>query len=414
MRRGYNKLFRIAAWTPCLENPEPTTPHVSYGELARLFLRLSLVAFGGPVAHIALGEQEIVVRHKWLTREHYLDLIAATNLIPGPNSTEVMIHVGYTLCGIPGAILTGTCFIGPTFLLTLFLSIIYVSSGNIPQVNALLWGIKPVMVAIIANVAYRLVLTALKTPALWALFALSIAAIVLLDVPEVLVMLGAGVVFALVEVVGRRGEGHSMFLWMVAVGTNLNPSTSLMLALETGRIGLGDIFLYFLRIGSVLFGSGYVLIAYIQQDLVNTFGWLTSRQLLDAIAIGQVTPGPVSTAATVVGYIMAGVPGAVVATLGIFLPSFVLVILTAPLIPRMRSSPITGAFLTGVNAGVVAAILLTLFDLTRAALLTPDGASFSPIAIGVSLVSLALLVRTKINATWLIAAGGVVGLLFGS
>jgi chromate transporter len=390
--------------TPVLSTP----PHVSYGELVRLFLRLSLIAFGGPVAHIALGEQEIVVRRKWLTREHYLDLIAATNLIPGPNSTEVMIHVGYTLRGIPGAILTGICFIGPTFLLTLLLSVIYVSSGSIPQVNALLWGIKPVMVAIIANVAYRLILTALKTPVLWVVFALSIVAMALLDMPEVLVMLGAGAVYALYEF----GRGHAMLPVIVAVAMNFKPAIGF--ALGTAQVGLGDLFLYFLKIGSVLFGSGYVLIAYIQQDLVNTFGWLTSRQLLDAIAIGQVTPGPVSTAVTVIGYILAGVPGAVVATLGIFLPAFVLVILTAPLIPRLRNSPITGAFLTGVNAGVVAAILLTLFDLTRAALLTPDGAAFSPVAIAVSLISLALLMRTRINATWLIAAGGIIGLVVGS
>ncbi len=407
---------------------------VPYIELIRLFVRLSLTAFGGPVAHIAMAEEEIVARRKWLTREHYLDLIAATNLIPGPNSTEVMIHVGYTLRGIPGALVTGLCFIVPTFLLTLALAVVYVNMGSIPQANALLWGIKPVVVAIIANVAYRLVQTALKSCALWVIFGLSIAAITLLDVPEVLVMLGAGVAYA----AGRRRVGMLAFYLTpnpsppVERGFNAGQQVThllyrgyaaarlpLSIAMERGlggevlTVGLWDIFFYFLKIGSVMFGSGYVLIAYIQQDIVNTFGWLTQAQLLDAIAIGQVTPGPVSTAASVVGYIIAGVPGSVAATVGIFLPSFVLVILTAPLIPRMRQSRVMSDFLTGVNAGVVAAILVTLVVLTQAALRTPDGAAFSPVAIALAVVSLALLVRTKINATWLIAVGGIVGLVTG-
>jgi chromate transporter len=339
-----------------------------------------------------------------------------------------MIHVGYTLRGIPGALVTGLCFIVPTFLLTLALSAVYVSAGSVPQMNALLWGIKPVVVAIIAHVAYRLVQTALKSRALWVIFGLSIAAMVLVDVPEVLVMLGAGVVYA------AWGKGMAGgVVGMVGLYLTPNPSPPVerglnaarmtaiwqfapiiaALLLQSGQAGLWDIFFYFLKIGSVMFGSGYVLIAYIQQDIVRSFGWLTQQQLLDAIAIGQVTPGPVSTAATVVGYIMAGVPGAVAATVGIFLPSFVLVILTAPLIPRMRRSRMMSDFLTGVNAGVVAAILVTLFDLAQAALRTPDSMAFSPIAIGLAVAALALLVRTKINATWLIVAGGVVGLLVG-
>jgi chromate transporter len=304
----------------------------------------------------------------------------------------------------------------PTFLLTLALSALYVSTGSVPQMNALLWGIKPVVVAIIAQVAYRLVQTALKSRALWVIFGLSIAGMALMDVPEVLVMLGAGVVYA----AGRRGnETRLTAIGLVGVGANWQfapTSTSLLIVqqtAETVQAGLWDIFFYFLKIGSVMFGSGYVLIAYIQQDIVRSLGWLTQQQLLDAIAIGQVTPGPVSTAASVVGYIMAGVPGAVAATVGIFLPPFVLVILTAPLIPRMRRSRVMSDFLTGVNAGVVAAILVTLFDLAQAALRTPDGVAFSPVAIGLAVAALAVLVGTKINPTWLIVAGGVVGLVAG-
>lgn len=380
-------------------------------ELARLFLRLSVVAFGGPVAHIAMAEDEIVTRRKWLSREHYLDLIAATNLIPGPNSTEVMIHVGYTTNGVIGAIVAGVCFIAPSFLITLVLAILYVSSGSIPQVEALLWGIKPVIVAIIANAGYRLLRTALNNPALWVLFVAAIFALMLLDVPEVVVMLGAGVVYTLFRV-GRfgaietgmfAGSWHTMPLHVIV------PTAFQMV--ETVRVGLWDVFFYFLKIGSVLFGSGYVLIAYIQQDLVQTFGWLSAQELLDAVAIGQVTPGPVSTTAAVVGYIVAGLPGAILATIGIFLPAFVLVILTAPLIPRMRTSATMSAFLSGVNAGVVAAIGVTLLSLASAALRPLDGEGISIVAIVLAVGSLFALIRFKINTTWLILVGAVVGLL---
>ncbi len=373
------------------------TPRVSYGELARVFLRLSLIAFGGPVAHIAIAEDELVTRRHWLTREHYLDLIAATNLIPGPNSTEVMIHVGYTMRGIPGAILTGACFILPTFFLTLALAILYVSSGTIPAVEALLWGIKPVIIAIIANAGVRLVPSALKSPLLW-LTCIGAVAAILLGVPEVIAMLGAGVIYA-----------------VIVTGVNL-PAFSLLLLVPSiaaagARAGVADVFFYFLKIGSVLFGSGYVLIAYIQQDLVNSFKWLSGRELLDAIAIGQITPGPVSTTAAVVGYIVAGLPGAFAATLGMFLPSFVLVILTAPLIPKMRRSRFMGALLNGVNAGVIAAIGVTVAGLAGEALQPFGGASFSTaVAVGLAIAALIALVRWRVNATWLILAGGLVGL----
>jgi chromate transporter len=375
----------------------------SYIELARLFLRLSLSAFGGPVAHIAMAEEEIVVRRKWLTRDHFLDVVAATNLIPGPNSTEVMIHVGHVTRGISGAILAGICFIVPSFLLTLALAMFYVSSGTLPQINALLWGIKPIIVAIIANVAYRFGVTALKKRELWLLFGISLALMILLDIPEVVVMLGVGLVYALY--ITRLRPPQSLILLMLTL------SPTLQIAEVAARASVWDLFFYFLRIGSILFGSGYVLIAYIQQDLVNTFGWLSAREVLDAIAIGQITPGPVSTAATVVGYIIAGVPGAFAATFGVFLPCFVLVILTAPLLPKMRNSQFWSAFLEGVNVGVVAAILVTLADLTFAAWRTVDGTAFSLLAVVMSIIALALLLRTKINPTWLMLGGAVIGIV---
>ncbi|HVU11070.1 MAG TPA: chromate efflux transporter [Phototrophicaceae bacterium] len=378
---------------------QPDRERVSYGTLARLFLRLSVTAFGGPVAHIAMAEDEIVTRRHWLTREHFLDLIAATNLIPGPNSTEVMIHVGYTLRGIPGAILSGLCFILPTFFLTLALAVLYVSSGTIPAVEALLWGIKPVIIAIIANAGYRLAPSALKSLLLWLTFIGAIAAI-LLGVPEVIAMLGAGLIFAVIETRDR--------LPLISSGLLLfQPSV-----LAAGaRASAFDVFFYFLKIGSVLFGSGYVLIAYIQQDLVSTFKWLSSRELLDAVAIGQVTPGPVSTTATVVGYIVAGFPGAFAATFGIFLPSFIFVILTAPLIPKMRRSPFMSAFLDGVNAGVIAAILITVVGLAGEALQPYNGVNLtSGVAVVLGVAAFVALIRFRVNATWLILAGALVGL----
>jgi chromate transporter len=389
-------------------------PLVSYGEMARLFLRLSLTAFGGPVAHVAMAEDEIVVRRHWLSRDHYLDLLAAANLIPGPNSTEVMIHVGYTLRGIPGAIVAGACFIVPAFLLTLALGILYVSGQQIPQLAAILWGIKPVVIAVIAVAGYRLVPAALKTRTLWITFALALVAVVL-GLPEVIAMLGAGVLYAGYRALRRGGaKGESLTLSLALtpmIGPLFQMAQSAAISAASGaQVGIWEIFFYFLKIGSVLFGTGYVLIVYIQQDLVTSFRWLTSQQLLDAIALGQLTPGPVSTTVAVIGYIVAGIPGAIAATVGIFLPSFILVILTAPLIPKMRQSPVMSDFLAGVNAGVIAAILVTVVDLAQAALRTPDGSGWSLIAMLVAVLSLAALIRFRLNATWLIATGAIVGL----
>ncbi|MCK6579704.1 MAG: chromate efflux transporter [Anaerolineae bacterium] len=394
----------------------PVPPRrVSYTALARLFLRMSLVAFGGPVAHVAMGEDEIVTRRGWLSREHYLDLIAAVNLIPGPNSTEVMIHVGYVLRGIPGAILSGFCFIFPAFLLTLALAVIYVATGALPAVEAALWGIKPVIVAIILVAGYRLAPTALKTRLHLLMFAAALISIVALDIPEVIVMLATGVIYALIA--ARLNPNILALFAIVPVPLIVQAAAA---AGEAVRAGALDLFWYFLKIGSVLFGTGYVLFAYIQGDLVNTFGWLTSTQLLDAIAIGQFTPGPVSTTAAVVGYLVDGVPGAVAATIGIFLPSFVLVILTAPLIPRMRRSPFLSAFLSGINVGVIAAILVTVVNLAMEALRplgaldgSAAGGTFdlsSGVAVALAVGSMAALLRWRVNATLLILIGAGVGL----
>ncbi len=375
---------------------------VSYGALARVFLRLSVTAFGGPVAHIALAEDELVTRRRWLTRDHYLDLIAAANLIPGPNSTEVMIHVGHSLRGIPGALVSGLCFIGPAFLITLALSALYVSSGALPEVEALFRGIQPVIVAVIAAAGWRLLRSALQGQTLWLLFAFAAALLAATDLPEVLVMLLAGLLHVLWQ--SRSSRALPAFLLSGL------PTLPGQIVLASGAPGLSELFLYFLRIGAILFGSGYLLVAYIQQDLVVSYGWLGAQQLLDAIAIGQTTPGPVLTTSTAIGMIVAGLPGALLATLGIFLPSFLFVMLSAPFIPRLRKSAPVRALLGGVHAAVVAAILVTLLDLGRAA--TTDGAG-QPWLPGIALcvLSLVALVRLRVNATWLVLIGAAAGLL---
>ncbi|MCY4526850.1 MAG: chromate efflux transporter [Anaerolineaceae bacterium] len=375
---------------------------VSWGTLARVFLRLSVTAFGGPVAHIALAEDELVTRRRWLTRDHYLDLIAAANLIPGPNSTEVMIHVGHSLRGIPGALVSGLCFIGPAFLITLALSALYVSSGALPEVAALFRGIQPVIVAVIAGAGWRLLRSALQGQTLWLLFAIAMALLAATALPEVLVMLLTGLLHVLWQ--SRASRALPAFL---LAGLPALPG---QIVLASGAPGLSELFLYFLRIGAILFGSGYLLVAYIQQDLVISYGWLGAQQLLDAIAIGQTTPGPVLTTSTAIGMIVAGLPGALLATLGIFLPSFLFVMLSAPFIPRLRKSAPVRAFLGGVHAAVVAAILVTLLDLGRAATTDGSGQAWLP-GIALCVLSLVALVRLRVNATWLVLIGAAAGLL---
>ncbi len=386
--------------------PTPV-PRVTYGELALLLLRMSVVSFGGPMAHIAMGEDEIVTRRGWLTRQHYLDLIAATNLIPGPNSTEVMIHVGYVLRGVPGAILAGLCFIAPAAAIVIALTALYVATGTLPLVQAALWGIQPAIVAIIAVAGWRLAPTALKSARDWLLLAGGMIAIGVFDVPDLIVMLATGGVYLLLNGFVLP-DGASRIL----AALPLLPVWA-MQAADTVRVGAGDLFWYFLRVGAVLFGSGYILVTYIEQDLVNTFGWLTTRQLFDLVAIGQFTPGPVLTTATAVGFVLDGIPGAVLATVGIFLPAFVLVILTAPLVARMRSIPLLAALLNGINIGVIAAIALTVGRLAVAAVAPVSGTGgfdLSSVIAGVLIAAgLVALLRFRVNATWLILIGAAVG-----
>lgn len=365
-----------------------------------LFLKLGLTAFGGPVAHIALMREETVRRRKWLDDQRFLDLLGATNLIPGPNSTEMAIHLGYLRAGWPGLILGGVCFIVPAMLIVLGLAVIYVAYGSAPAAIWLLYGIKPVVLAVVLQALWGLSRTAVKGPLTGAVGA-TVLVLALLGLHELLLLLLGGLAVMLVVNVRRlRRTVAALALPLPA----LLPAALAGLAPAAAGFSLLALFLVFLKVGAVLYGSGYVLLAFLHADLVERLGWLSDRQLLDAIAIGQFTPGPVFTTATFIGYLLGGVPGALLATLGIFLPSFVFVALSYPLVPRLRASPWAGALLDGVNVASLGLMAAVTLQLGRAALV-------DPLTVGLALLSLLALVRFNVNSVWLIVGGGVVGLL---
>ena len=315
-------------------------------ELARLFLKLGATAFGGPAAHIAMMEDEVVRRRGWLSRDEFLDLLGATNLIPGPNSTEMAIHVGHRRAGWAGLLVAGVCFIVPATAIVWVLAWVYVRYGRLPQVAGLLYGVKPVIIAIVVQALWGLGRSALKTRAL-VLAGLASAALSFAGVNELALLFGAGLAMALARGVARAR----------ALGVAFLPplSTLGLAAVATAQpFQLSTLFLVFLKVGAVLFGSGYVLLAFLRAELVVRLGWLSEGQLLDAVAVGQVTPGPVFTTATFVGYVLGGHAGAAAATAGIFLPAFLFVAVSGPLVPRLRRSAAAGAFLDGVNVASLA------------------------------------------------------------
>lgn len=362
-------------------------------DVAKLFLKLGFTAFGGPAAHISIMHDEVVIRRKWLTDEEFLDLLGATNLIPGPNSTEMAIHIGYLRTGWPGLIAAGLCFILPATLIVLGLSWLYVQYGTMPQTEWLLYGIKPVVIAIIAQALWMLGSKAFKNKLL--MFAgIAIFVLYFLGLNEIALLFAGGLILMLVSNFRRLRSINSILLLPLG-GAVLT---------QTIPFSLSTLFLTFLKIGSVLYGSGYVLLAFLRNDFVLRLGWLTDQQLIDAIAIGQVTPGPVFTAATFIGYILGGTSGALLATLGIFLPSFMFVAISNPLIPKIRSSTWLSSLLDGVNAsslGLMAAVTIQLSFSSLTDLSTTL----------IAVVSLVLLLRYKINTTWLIAGGALVGLI---
>jgi chromate transporter len=376
------------------------TGRLPLGEIVRLFLRLGLTAFGGPAAHIGLMEREVVQRRGWLSRSEFLDLVGACNLLPGPGSTQVAMALGYRRAGWMGLAAAGTCFILPSTLSTLALAWAYVRYGSLPQAQGLLYGAKPVMIAVIVQAVWILGRMAFRRWAL-ALAGLACFAAVLTGAPPIAVLLVSGGL-ALLAAWTRSRPPAALGLGLPSVmGTSSAASGA---AIGGGAVGLLPLLLVFLKLGVVVFGSGYVLLAYFKADLVDHLHWITGPQLLDAVTAGQVTPGPVFATATFLGYLVRGWAGAAVATAAIFLPSFLMAGLVGALTDRIRKSALAAAFLDGVNAAAVALMASVALTLGRATLV--DGWTWA-----IGLVSVALLLRFRLNATWLILAGAGLGLL---
>jgi chromate transporter len=365
-------------------------------ELAALFLRLGATAFGGPAAHIAMMHDEVVTRRKWVSEERFLDLLGATNLVPGPNSTEMAIHIGLLRAGWPGLLVAGTCFIVPAMLIVLALAWAYVRYGATTAGEALLYGIEPVVVAIVAQALLKLGATATRRSVLLILVGAATFVLYLVGANELVLLAGAGAVVALIRAAGRARSSELR----AVVPLLLVP---LVAAADRTSVALWRLFLEFLKLGAVVYGSGYVLFAFLQGDLVDRLGWLTRQQLLDSLAVGQLTPGPVFTTATFIGYLLGGVPGGLVATLGIFLPGFVFVALLQPIVRLMRRSAWTGDLLDGVNVGAVGLMAGVTVQLARTAFVDVATVLF---AVG----AIAVLLRFKVNSGWVVLAGAVLGL----
>lgn len=396
--------------------------HAPLRELATLFLKLGTTAFGGPAAHIAMMEDEVVTRRRWLTREAFLDLVSASNLIPGPNSTELAIHIGWQRARWAGLLVAGLAFILPAMAIVWVIATLYVAYGSLPAATGLLAGVKPVVLAIVAVALWRLARTALHSAITLAL-AVVAAIAVWFGVHELLVLVACGLVAWIDGRVTRGGnhwEGAAVLLpaWpipdvvpaeaprAVAVSTG----TAAALAIGGGHAltsaPLAAIFFLFAKTGSVLFGSGYVLLAFLRSDFVVRNAWLTESQLLDAIAVGQFTPGPVFTTATFIGYLLAGHAGALLATVGIFLPAFVFVALTAPALARLRGNRDPRWVFDGLNAASLALMAVVTLRLA------PDALPWRDVVAAVLfLTALVLSVRTRLNSAWLVLGGAIVGLL---
>jgi chromate transporter len=379
-----------------------STAQVSLREVALVFLKLGTLAFGGPAAHIAMMEDEFVTRRQWLTREQFLDRLGAANLIPGPSSTEMAIFIGYEKRGWPGLLVAGCTFILPAAIMVGAIAAAYVRFGTLPQVNGVLYALKPVVIAVVIQAFWKLGQSAVKS--IWLAIVGSVAAVLyVVRVHEVLILaIAAGLA-------GAPTLYHKLTrLREMTVGVFTPPKLAYVVGAAGAvaiPVGLLRLFLVFAKIGAVLFGSGYVLLAFLRADLVDRLHWLTEKQLLDSVAVGQITPGPVFTTATFIGYIIAGIPGAFVATVGIFAPAFVFVAVSGFVIPRIRRSVVAGSMLDGVVVGSLALMGIVAWQLGRSAIIDVP-------TLLIAIVSTGLLLRFRINSAWLIAAAGVFGWLY--
>ena len=364
-------------------------------EVFAVFFKLGCIAFGGPAAHIAMMEDEIVHKRKWMDRQHFLDLIGATNLIPGPNSTEMTMHCGHERAGIKGLFVAGASFIFPAVVITGIIAWLYAKYGQLPQVEPFIFGIKPAVLAVIASAIFKLGKKAFKN---WELIILGFFVLFagLLGFNEIIALLSAGIIGAIYFMVKNKARDQLTaivpFLFLQSSATIITKITAL------------KVFWIFLKVGAVLYGSGYVLFAYLDAELV-TNGWFTRQQLLDAMAVGQFTPGPVLSTATFVGYQLAGFWGAVAATVGIFLPSFLFVLVLNPLVPKMRKSKLLGFFLDSVNVAAVAVMTSVLFEMGKDTL-----TDWRAIVIAASSVAVTFGIK-KVNAVWIVIGGALLGYL---
>lgn len=364
-------------------------------EVLAYFFRLGCIAFGGPAAHVALMRRELVVQRAWLTDQQFVDMLGAANLIPGPNSTEMTMHIGYHRARWGGLWLGGAGFILPAVVIVLAFAWAYVRYGDTPAGEGILGGVGPVVLAIIIQAIWGLRRAALKSPVTIAVAA-GVLAAVLLGLNEIVALFaGAGAV--LLWELGCKARHWRWVALPLASPVPLLAQTS-----DVSAPTAGGIFLVFLKVGAVLYGSGYVLVSFLQSELVDSRGWLTKQELLDAISVGQFTPGPLFSSATFAGYVMGGWDGALAATAGIFLPSFLFVMVTAPFVTRLRQMWWTAAFLDGANAAALALMALATISLGRESLDNP----FSLVLFAVAAV---VLVRWSPNSAWLVLVGAGLG-----
>lgn len=359
-------------------------------EVALVFFRLGCIAFGGPAAHISMMEDEIVKKRKWISGEHFLDLVGATNLIPGPNSTEMTMHCGHERAGWKGLIVAGACFIFPAVVITGIIAWAYEQYGSLPDVQRFIYGIKPAIIAIIFSTMISLGKKAVKS---WMLATLGVVALIvtLLGVNEIYVLFGGGAIGVLIYLIAKRNRLSSIIPLAL-----LSPAVR--------EISSWQVFLTFLKIGAILYGSGYVLFAFLDAELVNR-GLLSKQQLIDAIAVGQFTPGPVFSSATFIGWQIGGVYGAVAATVGIFLPSFIFVAFSNPIIPKLRKSPVMSAFLDTVNVVSIAIIVAVVIEMGRETLLDWRTITIAMVSFVVTFYF------RKVNSALIVIGGAALGYL---
>ena len=370
--------------------------HSKFIEIATLFLKLGTIGFGGPTSTIAMMEDETVRKRKWVTREYFLEIMAITNIVPGPNATEMAAHLGYIRAGFPGLVIAGICFILPATIISVVLAILYMEFGSLPKVNGVISIINAVVVAILISALIRLCKTAYKTN--FSLF-LGVSSLIaaLFGFNQVFIMFISGLLSLLFYSVNKTN-----FLPLIVGALSYKNMSFQFDSIIQPK--LAQLALFFLKVGSLLFGSSYILIAFIQHDLVKNFNWITDQQVIDAITVGQITPGPISTTASFIGYVIAGFPGTIISTISIFLPSFVIVLFTAKFLPKINHIPTIKTFLRGISASAVALIAYSIISLMKSTI-----NDFT--AIIIISVALILSVKYRVDTLWLILSGFLLSFL---